>query len=329
MVEISTSARMAARQPREIPHAPRWACVVVAIRDVGGDAVDCFAMERVLLLVNREKAGVDEALVSFRPWLEARVDHVEQRDACRDEPLPDQPPQLVIVLGGDGTLLAQARRVVEFDAPVLGVNFGKLGFLAAYRMEELQEQWEDIVAGECPIRHRVVLEVQTRWPDGAGRDPERSLAINDCVITAGPPFRMIELELKINPQKWSSSGTHFTGDGVIVATPTGSTAYNLSAGGPIIAPDVEGLVITAICPHSLSFRPIVVNSEDAIQLTINEANEGTTLVVDGQESRPLTTGAEVHVRAYEKRLKLVTNPSVGYWKMLSRKMQWAARPRRA
>lgn len=284
-------------------------------------------MARVVLLSNTDKAAVVEALSSFRPWLADRADIVIDQTCDADRPIEAEGIDLVIVLGGDGTLLAQTRRVVDLDAPVVGVNFGKLGFLAEFALDELQTQWEQVSGRDCAISRRVMIEASA-YSDADAAEPNfRSLAMNDCVITAGRPFRMIELELLINPQRHGNGGTVFGGDGVIIAAPSGSTAYNASAGGPIVAPDVDGLIITPICPQSLSFRSIVARGEDRIDIKLHTANTGTTLVIDGQVPHPLTAGAVLRVSTYHRRIKLVTNPRMGYWKRLSKKMHWAARPR--
>lgn len=193
-------------------------------------------------------------------------------------------------------------------------------------MDGLMAGWDDIVAGRCPQSERVMLEAGV-YADGQSDEPTfRSLALNDCAITAGRPFRMIELSLAINPHR-NSGATRFGGDGVIIATPTGSTAYNASAGGPIIAPDVDGMVITPICPQSLAFRAIVVHGEDHVAITLQEANEGTTLVIDGQRSFNLVAGNQLRVVKYPRRIKLVRNPRMGYWNRLASKMHWAVGPR--
>ncbi len=283
-------------------------------------------MKKVVLIANRNKPQVVDALAAFEPWLNNHAQIVLQADTSDDAPIVAPNADLVLVLGGDGTLLAQARRVVDSGLPIVGVNFGKLGFLAEFSPDELRDAWPQIVADECPISQRVMLEA-TVLCDG-DKPCFRGLAMNDCAITAGPPFRMIQLELAINPERWGGKGTRFGGDGVVIATPSGSTAYNLSAGGPIVAPDVEALVITPICPHSLSFRPIVASRADKLRLTLHESNPGTTLVLDGQESRTLAAGSQVEIRAYDKSLKLIRNPAMGYWKRLAHKLHWAAGPTR-
>lgn len=297
---------------------------------------------RVILLANRDKPAVRQALPELRPWLAERATIVAEPDAavpteswaCDLGRFSDV--DLAVVLGGDGTLLAQARRLVELEVPILGVNFGKLGFLAEFSLEDLRTHWPAVAGGGCRQSRRVILDVRVL---GAGseahpvvdRERDATLAINDVVITAGPPYRMIELELVIDdgpiPTAGSGSGAKFSGDGVIVATPTGSTAYNLSAGGPVVSPEVEAFCLTPICPHSLSFRPLVVSGQARVMVRVLEANEGTTLVLDGQEPRPLARGDRVIVRRHARRLHLLHNPSFNYWQMLAGKMHWAARPR--
>ncbi|MBI1372927.1 MAG: hypothetical protein GC159_09225 [Phycisphaera sp.] len=287
-------------------------------------------MTRVLLIANHEKPDINDALHAFRPWLAERAEIVAEVDVYDDKPLDGLDADFALVLGGDGTMLGVARRLVDHDVTLVGINFGKLGFLAPFSLEEVQGHWDDLVARRFPTSKRVMLEATITEPP-ADTPCFRSVAMNDCVITAGPPYRMIDLEMIINPDREPNGGrdvgTHFSGDGVIVATPTGSTAYNLSADGPIIAPDVDGLVITAICPQSLAFRPIVLNAVDEIRFIVHTANDGTTVVIDGQVSTLIASGSTLTVRAYPRRMEVVANPAMGYWKTLAKKMHWAARPR--
>ncbi|MBI1367813.1 MAG: hypothetical protein GC162_04080 [Planctomycetes bacterium] len=282
-------------------------------------------MKRVLIIANLNKEEVHKALAKFRPFLEGRAHIVGELDVYETDPITHE-ADLAVVFGGDGTMLGLARRIVDAGIPVVGVNFGKLGFLAPFRLDEVRDRWDDIAAGKLPARQRVMLEA-TITETGADKPHFRSLGTNDCVVTAGPPYRMIELELTINPDHRPAAANIFSGDGVIVATPTGSTAYNLSAGGPIVAPDVESLVVTPVCPHTLSFRPTVLSTEDLIQLRVLRVNDGTTVVLDGQVSAPLHAGSVLTIRAYPKRLNVIANPNSGYWKTLAEKMHWARRPR--
>ena len=294
---------------------------------------------RVIILANRRKPLVTEALCEFRPWLAERATIVAEPDieALTREVVSQLPPaDLAVVLGGDGTMLGLARRLVETDLPLLGINFGKLGFLAEFNLDDVKKNWQRIAAGECRLSHRLMIRVfvfdvdAPRW-GGGGALPEHRfhrVAMNDAAITAGPPFRMIELDLAIEPEVVRTNATTFTGDGVVVATPSGSTAYNLATGGPIVAPGVAAFSVTAICPQSLAFRPIVVSADCDVWLRVARANEGTTLVIDGQESVKLSPGEQVLIRRHEKALNLIHNPDLNYWMMLARKMRWAATPRR-
>lgn len=288
---------------------------------------------RVLIIANRDKDVVADALGKIEPWLNERATVVgvigaREVGGFEHEQIPDA--DLALVLGGDGTMLAAARHLVDHDMPLLGVNFGKLGFLAEFSVETLLRHWEEVSARHCKTTNRVMLHV-TLYDDGPD-DPStkmlyESVALNDAVITAGPPYRMIDLELSIDPTSKHSQPTGISSDGVVIATPTGSTAYNMAAGGPIVSPEVDAVCITPLSPHSLAARPLVVHGGSEIRLRVTRANEGTTLVIDGQTHTPLKEGQTVVIRRYHKSLCILHNPELTYWKMLARKMGWAARPR--
>jgi len=294
---------------------------------------------RLLIMANKSKPSVLGALEALRPWLAQRATVVAEpdiadMDGVRPADLP--PADLVVVLGGDGTILAQVRHTMSLNVPIVGVNFGKLGFLAEFSLEEFQSDWDEIVTGQCPTSRRTLIEARV-FTEGAldcrlnhldsEHEKARSVALNDAVITAGAPFRMIDMELAIDPSRSQPYVTRLSGDGVIVSTPSGSTAYNLSAGGPIVSPDLDSLCITPICPHSLAFRPIVVDAGCGIGIRVLAANAGTTLVVDGQLSLPLQDQEQVFIHRLPQTLTLIQNPRLNYWQMLAKKMRWAARPR--
>lgn len=295
---------------------------------------------RLWILANQKMAQVPHALAEFRPWLEERATIVAEPDIdqlTRDNAseLPDA--DLALVFGGDGTLLAQARKIVDQDIPIIGINFGKLGFLAEFTIKDVKKHWDQISQLQCPVSKRLLIELCVydkevpRWGNGSWTDYKpilKTLALNDVVVMAGPPFRMIDLDLAIDPKLHGSHTTQFSADGVILATPSGSTAYNLSAGGPIISPGIDAIGITPLCPHSLAFRPIIVNAASNIWLHIVRANEGTTLVIDGQDSIGIEADQQFMVRKYNRLLTLIQNPHITYWQMLAKKLNWAARPRR-
>ncbi len=293
----------------------------------------------VLILANHSKGQVRDAIAEVISWLDGRATVVADVDTCEMTPgkagaLPNA--DLALVLGGDGTFLSQARVMIDRDVPLLGINFGKLGFLAEFTVDSLKTHWDAIIQGRCRTTERIVLDVTAYPPDsprygydGGMPDPVfQSVAMNDAVVTAGPPYRMIELGLAIEPEQSETRATRFSGDGLIISTPSGTTAYNLAAGGPIVSPGIKALTVTPICPQSLAFRPIVTKATSDIWLRLHSVNEGTTLVIDGQESCRLEAGQQIHLIRHPSTVCLIHNPDYNYWSMLAEKMQWAARPRR-
>jgi len=238
-----------------------------------------------------------------------------------DDPLPaDIEADLAVVLGGDGALLSQARRVVDRVLPLVGVNFGRLGFLAAFDWHSLQEQASVVFGPNPPIVEHMVLSAAIH---DTGTKPGKSdIAINDCVITAGPPFRMIELALHIDGEQ----GPILSGDGVIVSSSVGSTAHNVSAGGPIVHPTLEAMIITPNAAHSLAARPLVLDGQSTLTIDVIRANEGTTLILDGQLTRPLRAGQAVTISKDKRKARFVANPASTYWQVLQQKLHWAALP---
>ena len=209
----------------------------------------------------------------------------------------------------------------------MGVNFGRLGFLAEFDEAALERTAPALLGDEpLPISERMMLSIQVTRA-GASASAFSSIALNDCAITAGPPYRVIEIGLTLD----DAGGPTIRGDGVVISTPSGSTAYSVSAGGPIVAPGVNGISITPIAAHSLAFRPMVAPGDVRIDLTLLQGNladgeGGTTLVLDGQVQTPLMTGDSVSIEQHHQRLQLVSNPESTFWRTLVRKMHWAATP---
>lgn len=277
-------------------------------------------LPRAILLADREREGVAAVLEQLRDSLQSHVTLVQEL-ATDDSPLPDDlRADLAIVVGGDGTLINQTRRLINHDLPLIGVNIGRLGFLAEFDPQSLLEHADVVFGTNPPIQQHMVLMATVCDADGNARHDV--LAINDGVITAGEPHRMIELSLTINGEQ----GPTLNGDGMIVTTPVGSTAYNVSAGGPIVHPAVQALTITPLAAHSLAFRPIVVDDTCEIRATLLRGNPGTALVTDGQLASPLRTGESVLFKANHKKATLVVNPSTTYWRILLDKLRWAAPP---
>lgn len=280
-----------------------------------------------LLIINTAKPDAVAAAAQVRALVEGAGGRVAAELAADGTPVAPallKGVDLAVVLGGDGTLLSQSRRFVAQGLPLLGVNLGKLGYMAEFDLDALR-QHARAVFGEAPLHllDRPLLTVEVMR---AGAAAATGLALNDAVVTAGPPYRMISLSIRIDGQ----SGPRIDGDGLIVSTPIGSTAYNVSAGGPIVAHDVKAMVVTPIAAHSLSFRPVVVSLESVLEIGIERANRddstGTTLVLDGQAATQLADGDVVRIRRNGKSARFVRNPDGSYWATLINKMRWAAPP---
>lgn len=223
--------------------------------------------------------------------------------------------QLLLVLGGDGTMLAAARLAAPRDIPILPVNMGSLGFLTSFTLDELYPALEQALAGSFSISQRVMIQAEL---ERAGSVIEKQCALNDAVIHKGALARMIQLELRIN----SDFVCRYRADGLIVSSPTGSTAYSLSAGGPIVHPTVESFIVTPICPHMLSDRPLVICDSCCIETTLGGDAESVYLTLDGQRGIPMQPTDVLRVRRAETLLKLIQPPQKTYFEILRNKLKW-------
>ena len=273
---------------------------------------------RILIMGNLQREGVRQQIDQLHDWFSQRAE-VAWVGSTHDQP-PQVPGALLcVVFGGDGTLLAAARAMAGSNLPLLGVNMGKLGFLAEFSVEHLRKHFDDILAGKItPTRH-MLLEMRV---NSCQSGPFTSAVANDVAISAGPPFRMIQLML-------SQQGrpiVQYNGDGLIVSTPTGSTAYNMSAGGPIMEPTLEAVAVTPIAPHSLTVRPIVVRSDRELIVTALKVNAGTMAIVDGQIRTPLCEGDQVFIRRLGQDLLILPHPGRTFFQTLTSKLQWGRSP---
>jgi NAD+ kinase len=227
-------------------------------------------------------------------------------------------PELAIVLGGDGTLLSAARVFAKAGVPLLSVNLGSLGFLTEVRLADLYptlEAW----CNDCSIfDSRAMLHVEI---ERKGKTECEYEALNDIVVSKGTIARMGDFKVKLDGQLAAA----FRADGVIVATPTGSTAYSLGAGGPILAPDVDALIITPICPHLLTLRPIVVRGDAEVMVSVEGIPDQTYLTVDGQEAVLLQVGDKLHCRRSVYSVKLVRMHAPAFFDVLRAKLKWGER----
>lgn len=226
-----------------------------------------------------------------------------------------QESDLLLVLGGDGTILAAAREAAHHDIPILPINMGSLGFLTSFTVDELYPALESALAGEAKIEERVLLLVE-RMHNGELLTQQRVL--NDAVVHKGTLARMIEVELHIN----GAFVCRYRADGLIVATPTGSTAYSLSAGGPIVQPGVASILVTPICPHTLNDRPVVIQDTSVIELNLSQSSDSVFLTLDGQTGVPMQLGDHVRITRSAERLKLIQPPNKTYFEILRNKLKW-------
>lgn len=226
--------------------------------------------------------------------------------------------EMIIVLGGDGTLLSVARQVWNRDIPILGVNLGGLGFLTEIHLEELYRVLERVVQGDFKTDERDVLSASVIRRGGKVVE---FIVLNDAVINKGALARIIDLETTINGQYV----TTFQSDGLIISTPTGSTAYNLSAGGPIVYPSLHTLIITPICPHTLTNRPIVIPDDVQVRALLKSKQQEVILTLDGQQGFPLEYEDVVEVKKAEGRILLVKSPYRHYFELLREKLKWGER----
>ncbi len=227
---------------------------------------------------------------------------------------------LVVVLGGDGAILRACRQMAGTQIPVVGVNHGRLGFLADLSPEQFRENFPRLLQRDYQVVNYLMYRCRHFSADSSTSD--EFLGLNEVVISSGGSLRMIDVDLAINGEPV----TTYSSDGLIVSTPVGSTAHNLSAGGPILRQDLQAFVITPICPHTLTNRPLVDSADCVYQMKVPRAPEGTTLVIDGQVRVPLAPGDVVEVTRAAVCFQMAKVPGSSYYATLHRKLGWGGRP---
>ncbi|MDP6134492.1 MAG: NAD(+)/NADH kinase [Candidatus Marinimicrobia bacterium] len=227
---------------------------------------------------------------------------------------------ILFAIGGDGTILSTVRRLEQNMKPIMGIHIGGLGFLSECTEKNLKESINSILNNEYLISQRMLLEVQVSPPNDA---IQTLWALNDVVVDHGPSARLLKTEVQVSNHYLNT----FEGDGVIFSTPTGSTAYSLSAGGPIIYPSMDSITVTPICPHSLSARPIVLRSTETITMSFPEPYDGISLTVDGQIKILIDDQTQIKIRKAKYSAQIVSLPGNGYFKTLRTKMGWSGNVR--
>jgi NAD+ kinase len=312
---LSAPADVAARASAE---AGAWPRLEQPIRSIG---VVLRNGSREVTGVLKDLVGICEehgVAVAYEPTVGVRVaGPVGKLDLASD------PVDLIVALGGDGTLLRAARLVIGREIPVLGVNLGRLGFLTAFPATELKAGMGEVLSGTAVLDLRFTL--RTTIPGGPHPEADTFFALNDVVVHTSGAARVSHLMLEVRSgDSWEEAGS-FSADGVILATPTGSTAYSMSAGGPIIVPEVDCVVITPICPHSLAVRPLVVPAHRPVRVRLLDGNAEHQLTVDGQVVRALEMSESVLVSREAAPVPLVRLANQSFLSTLRRKLNWAAR----
>ncbi|MBD3866535.1 MAG: NAD(+)/NADH kinase [Acidobacteria bacterium] len=240
------------------------------------------------------------------------------RNGVRRDAIPKK-TDLVIAAGGDGTLLSIARSVSPQGIPILGVNMGSMGFLTELQPDELLPNLDKVVSGDYRIEERATLRVRLMHGDQALNE---HMALNDVVVTKSALARMIGLELWLDQNRMAS----YTSDGLILATPTGSTAYSLSAGGPVLDPEVDAFVVTPICPHSMAYRPTVIPGNTSIQVALKEGtHEEVYVTLDGQIGFPISHQDVLHVDRHPAPVRLLRLSDRSFYEVLRTKLKWGER----
>lgn len=284
------------------------------------------SVRRILVVADLEKPGVREFRWQILPWLEQRTERVElqgdvrafvkARAALPPEARAHDVPDLVVVLGGDGAILAAVRAFAQHPVPTVGINFGRVGFLASTPVSAWAEVLEGILAGEGVLEPRMRLAAELAPRSGEGM---RAVALNDVVVQRGLTQGMLTVSLSVDSE-WVSD---YRADGLIIATPSGSTAHSLSAGGPILIPSMLALVVTPICPQGLSYRPLVLHPDSHLEVKVTASSGMTTLVVDGQGFIPMRQGDSVRLSRHPVAYPLLAWAALDPYRRLRERLGWS------
>jgi NAD+ kinase len=285
-------------------------------------------IKKVGIIANVAKEKSPACTIALRDWLVARgLDvHLEEGIAAKigaargvEVGRLGSLVDLLVVFGGDGTILRTARLIRDRDVPIVGINLGVFGYLTEVNLGEMFSALELILAGDFQIEKRMMLDVKIN----GGEEPfQGGTVLNDMVINRGNLSRIVELETTVNERYL----TTFKADGLIIATPTGSTAYSLAAGGPIVFPELHSIIINPICPHTLTNRPILLPENAVIKVTIWTAEQGATVTLDGQASFTVKSGDTMTIWKSMHVTTLVSSPHRNYMEILRQKLGWGGSP---
>jgi len=279
-------------------------------------------INKVIIVINHTKSHAPQTASALKAYLDQEKVQQEwietlppQKNLYRKMPaLRDRHADLVIAVGGDGTLLQAAHRFRGSGVPILGINIGYLGFITSIRSDRVRQEMKRVLNAEFIISQRTALDLEIR----TGRKRIAGWALNDALITRGGNPHLIGIEARIGQRRLTS----YRCDGLIIATPTGSTAYSLAAGGPIISPECNVLTVTPICPQSLTNRSVVVNSTEPIELQLNATSGPAEMQVDGMKLAKLNLNSTISVRTSADSVPIAFLPEINYYDVLAEKLKW-------
>nr|WP_068132509.1 NAD(+)/NADH kinase [Roseimaritima ulvae] len=269
---------------------------------------------QVVILGVPGREQVSEALERLQPVIAARAD-IAAIDLEFRYDFSDQDHDLVIVLGGDGSILQAARQMGQNQIPVLGINCGRLGFLAALSPDQFLDVWPEVCCGDFSIVNHLMLRASLIRD---GQELDTHLGLNEAAILGGPPYQIMGIDMYVD----GLLATTYRCDGLIISTPVGSTAHNLSAGGPILHKSLDAFVISPISPHTLTYRPVVDSAERVFELTVANPNDSTSVVVDGRVLGTIQAGDRVQVRRAKASFKMLKVPGQNDYRTLREKLGW-------
>ncbi len=275
-------------------------------------------MKKIIILGDKSKKKIRETIKELEP-LFRKKSHLSIIDISDEDELEKVSADLAFVLGGDGTILSASRKLNAKQIPLIGVHLGKFGFLADLTSREISDSLEKIFAGEYVISQRMMLTCKLIR---SKQVISETLGLNDAVISRTSLSRLISIKLYINEK----IVTTYSSDGLIVSTPAGSTAHSLSAGGPIVTPDMEAFLITPICPHTLSNRPLVVSGDSKIEMEQISESKGIGLTVDGQVYFDVKVGDRIVIERAENKLQLIDIQTRTFYDVLREKLNWRGQP---
>lgn len=271
----------------------------------------------LLVLAALERADIAAQVERLVPLIEQHA-NVSVRDLASEDNLEPVAFDMAVVVGGDGSMLRSAHHMGRKQRPMLGVNLGKLGFLADLLPEEFIEQLPAICSGSLPIVEHLMFECSVLRD---GQVIHHWLGLNEVAVLAGPPFALLDVDLYVDAELV----TTYSCDGLIISTPVGSTAHSLSAGGPILRQDLQAFVICPISPHTLTNRPVVDSADRVYELQVREPHVGTSIVTDGRVMCQVESGDRVRVERSDARFQLVAFPGHSYYRTLREKLGWGGR----